>query len=128
MFERVKPSCRPGTKSFHNWDNSYSSFVLFHKFNFTTELLLLFIFRPKIKEEKTNDEADGAPSVKKIKKEEKSLPKDKDLQDLMKKQNKLMFKYRDELKKLTRTQMSSLLEYNDQDDPVGADRVYISVL
>lgn len=39
-------------------------------------------------------------------------------------QNKIMFEYRDQLKQLTKTQLVSLLENNDQEIPQGVDRMY----
>lgn len=79
---------------------------------------------PKIDGVKVKDEVDGAPEEKKIKTETNSdsTKGDKSLEALMKKQNKLMYKYRDGLKTLTRNQLAKLLEYNGQDDPVGNDR------
>lgn len=46
---------------------------------------------------------DSAPEPKKIKKED---------EDLLKKQNKTIFKFRDQLKELTKSELSSMLEYN----------------
>lgn len=67
------------------------------------------------------DEVDGAPIEKKIKKEENEENQIDDIE--LKKQNDKMFKYRDSLTQLTRTQLTELLRHNDQEDPVGVDRV-----
>jgi hypothetical protein len=49
-----------------------------------------------------------------------------DKEDKIKEQNKLMYKYRDQLKKvLKKKDLQYLLEYNDQDIPSGEDRVCI---
>jgi hypothetical protein len=77
------------------------------------------------RKEKPADEADGLTAPKK----RKSGKEDK-----IKEQSKLMYKYRDQLKKaLRKKDLQYLLEYNDQDIPSGEDRVcipfcYISVL
>lgn len=67
---------------------------------------------------KAEDEPDTAP--KKIKTED---------EEAMRKQNKIMFKYRDELSKiLKKKQLSCLLEYNDQLLPEGESRVRFDFL
>lgn len=82
---------------------------------------------PKIEAQSTakvKDEVDGAPPEKKIKSEKKEI-KTETLsvdENLLKKQNKLMFKYRDQLKNLSKKELTDLLVYNNQDDPVGTDR------
>lgn len=71
------------------------------------------------------------PPVKKLKEEPKDevdkaedSKKEKDLQD----QNKIMYKYRDSLKdKLKKSELISLLEYNEQEVPAGEDRVIIYI-
>ena len=71
------------------------------------------------RKEKPADEADGPTPSKKIK---------SDKEDAIKKQNKLMYKYRDQLKNvLKRKDLQYLLEYNDQDIPPGEDRVCITL-
>ncbi|XP_014252361.1 poly [ADP-ribose] polymerase [Cimex lectularius] len=73
---------------------------------------------PKIDPPATvKDETDGPPPEKK-KKESNSTGENEE----MKKQNKTMYKYRDSLKALTKTQLTQLLVYNNQEDPVGTDR------
>lgn len=73
---------------------------------------------PKVEGKK--DEVDGVSSEKKIKKEEKEENKIDDKE--LKKQNDMMFKYRDSLTQLTRTQLTELFKFNDQEDPAGVDR------
>jgi hypothetical protein len=69
------------------------------------------------RKEKPADEADG-PTPKKMK---------SDKEDKIKKQNKLIYKHRDQLKKvLKKKDLQYLLEYNDQDVPSGEDRVCIA--
>lgn len=70
---------------------------------------------PKIKPiKKEEDEADGPSPPKKVKEDPNAEER--------KKQNKLMFKYRDSLKnELSKKDMSALLEYNDQEIPVGEE-------
>lgn len=63
---------------------------------------------PDLKKVKTEDEADGG-----------SVDENK-----MKEQNQIMFKYRDQLKRnLTKSQLTDLLIYNNQQVPVGEERV-----
>ena len=70
------------------------------------------------RKEKPVDEADGPTPSKKIK---------SDKEDAIKKQNKLMYKYRDQLKKvLKKKDLQYLLEYNDQDIPSGEEPVCIA--
>ena len=70
------------------------------------------------RKEKPADEADGPTPSKKMKSDE---------EDAIKKQNKLMYKYRDQLKNvLKKKDLQYLLEYNDQDIPSGEDRVCIA--
>uniref|UniRef100_A0A2Z5U1X2 Poly [ADP-ribose] polymerase n=1 Tax=Reticulitermes speratus TaxID=60591 RepID=A0A2Z5U1X2_9NEOP len=71
---------------------------------------------PKVeRKEKPADEADGPTPPKKMK---------SDKEDKIKEQNKLMYKYRDQLKKvLKKKDLQYLLEYNDQDIPSGEDRM-----
>jgi len=53
------------------------------------------------------------------------MKSDKD--DAIKKQNKLMYKHRDQLKTLLKKKdLQYLLEYNDQDIPSGEERVCIA--
>jgi hypothetical protein len=66
----------------------------------------------------STDEADGPSPSKKTK------PSKEDA--AVKEQSKLMYKYRDQLKKeLRKSEMQDLLEYNEQDVPVGEERVCI---
>ena len=69
------------------------------------------------------DSVDGSgPSdPKKIKKEEKENEK---LTEEIKKQNKIQFKYRDQLETLTKQELQILLEYNDQQIPSGTSEVF----
>lgn len=70
------------------------------------------------RKEKCADEADGQTPSKKMK---------SDNEDKIKKQNKLIYKYRDQLKNvLKKKDLQYLLEYNDQDIPSGEDRVCIA--
>jgi len=69
------------------------------------------------RKEKPADEADGPTPSKKVK---------SDKEDAIKKQNKLMYKYRDQLKKVLKKDLQYLLEYNDQDIPSGEERVCIA--
>jgi hypothetical protein len=67
---------------------------------------------------KPADEVDGPTTSKKMK---------SDKEDTIKQQNKLMYKYRDQLKKaLKKKDLEYLLGYNDQDMPSGEDRVCIA--
>ena len=69
------------------------------------------------------DSVDGSgPSdPKKIKEEEKENEK---LTEEIKKQNKIQFKYRDQLETLTKQELQILLEYNDQQIPSGTSEVF----
>jgi len=70
------------------------------------------------RKEKPADEADGPTPSKKMKSNK---------EDEIKKQNDLMYKYRDQLKKdLTKKDLMFLLKYNYQDIPSGEDRVCIA--
>lgn len=67
----------------------------------------------------------GGPSdPKKIKKEEKE---NEQQTEEIKKQNKIQFKYRDQLETLTKQELQAMLEYNDQQIPSGTSEV-ISML
>ena len=67
---------------------------------------------------KPADEADGPTTSKKMK---------SDNEDVIKEQNKLMYKYRDQLKELiSKHAMECMLEYNYQDVPSGEERVCIT--
>jgi hypothetical protein len=71
------------------------------------------------RKEKSTDETDGPSPSKKA----KSNQEDAAIKD----QSKLIYKYRDQLKKeLRKSDLQDLLEYNDQDVPVGEERVCIS--
>lgn len=60
------------------------------------------------------------PEVKKI----KTDPELDALNQKMKEQNQIIFKYRDRLRdNLTKTQLTQLLVYNNQEVPAGEDRV-----
>jgi hypothetical protein len=66
----------------------------------------------------STDEADGPSQSKKTKSSKEDA--------VVKVQSKLMYKYRDQLKKqLRKSEMQDLLEFNDQDVPVGEERVCI---
>ena len=68
----------------------------------------------------TKDEVDGATPAKKIKSEKVDSKEEAE----MKKQNKVMFEYRDQLKsQLQKKDLQELLEYNDQDIPPGHEKV-----
>lgn len=71
----------------------------------------LFSIKKEVK-----DEVDGEEPEKKPKLESNSV---------IKRQNKLMFQYRDELSKIPqpRKNLLPLLEYNDQEIPVGVESV-----
>lgn len=66
------------------------------------------------------DAVDGPSDAKKIKKEEKE---NEQLKEEIKKQNKIQFKYRDQLESLTKQELQILLEYNDQQIPSGTSEV-----
>jgi hypothetical protein len=67
---------------------------------------------------KPADESDGPSLSKKV----KSSKEDAEIKD----QSKLMYKYRDQLKKhLKKKDLQYLLEYNEQDVPSGEDRVRV---
>ncbi|XP_047097726.1 LOW QUALITY PROTEIN: poly [ADP-ribose] polymerase [Schistocerca piceifrons] len=73
------------------------------------------VAKKEIKKEPT-DQTDGPSEAKKIKKEDDQLEKE------LKAQNKIMFGYRDKLKnELKKPQLTQLLEYNDQEVPVGTE-------
>ena len=70
------------------------------------------------RKEKPADEADGPTPSKKMK---------SDKEDAIKEQNKLMYEYRDQLKKEVRKQwLEHLLKHNDQHVPSGEERVCIA--
>lgn len=70
------------------------------------------------RKEKPTDETDGPSPLKKTKSSKEDAA--------IKGQSKLMYKYRDQLKKeLRKSDLQDLLEHNDQDVPVGEDRVCI---
>jgi hypothetical protein len=72
------------------------------------------------RKEKPIDEADGPTPSKKMKSDE---------EDAIKKQNKLMYKCRDQLKKvLKKNDLEILLRYNDRHLPPGKERVCINIL
>ncbi|EFX75651.1 hypothetical protein DAPPUDRAFT_55885 [Daphnia pulex] len=66
------------------------------------------------------DAVDGPSDAKKIKKEEKE---NEQLKEEIKKQNKIQFKYRDQLETLTKQELQILLEYNDQQIPSGTSEM-----
>ncbi|KAF6202111.1 hypothetical protein GE061_004509 [Apolygus lucorum] len=68
------------------------------------------------------DEPDGPPDEKKIKLEKGAEKSDDKEIEAMKKQNKQMFKYRDALKALKTTELTMMLEFNNQSDAVGTER------
>jgi hypothetical protein len=70
------------------------------------------------RKEKPADEADGPSPSKKLKRSKEDAE--------IKQQSKIMYKYRDQLKKeLRKNDLQDLLEYNDQDVPAGEERVCI---
>ena len=75
------------------------------------------VFRPV----KADDEADSGVSPAK-KSKQSAVDEEKEKKE-MKKQNELMFKYRDNLKDLSKSELHDLLEYNDQEIPEGEERV-----
>lgn len=75
---------------------------------------------PKVSPKVVKDEVDGQTPAKKIKSEEMTGEED----EAMKKQNKIMFKYRDQLKeRLKKKELQELLEYNDQEVPTGPEKM-----
>lgn len=65
---------------------------------------------------------EDVPEVKKI----KTDPELDAVEQQMREQNKIIYKYRDLLRdNLTKNQMIELLTYNDQEVPAGEDRVRI---
>ncbi len=64
-------------------------------------------------------DGDGPSDTKKIKKEEK----DEKQTEEIKKQNKILFKYRDQLESLSKQDLQILLEFNDQQIPSGVSEV-----
>ena len=85
-------------------------------------IFTLFYRKHKIEE----DSVDGAGPSKKIKKEDDTEEKEK--KEEIKKQNKIMYKYRDELEQLSKQELKSLLEFNDQQIPPGKSEVYFFAL
>ena len=92
-----------------------SKLYLFHNFD------RVWAFRLSRKHKLEPDDAvDGASEPKKMKKEEE----DPEIKAEIKKQNEIMYKYRDELEKnLTKAELSALIEYNKQDPPTGPSNV-----
>lgn len=101
------------------------------KNNFTLDALKLiqFIWRKRKLE---GDTVDAGPSdTKKVKKEDVQIKQEKEDEtekEEIKKQNKIMFKHRDELEKLSKQELLLLLEYNDQDAPPGISEVCFQLL
>lgn len=75
-----------------------------------------------VQKRKIEDTVDGGgPSdTKKIKKEEKE---NEQQTEEIKKQNKIQFKYRDQLETLTKQELQAMLEYNDQQIPSGTSEI-----
>lgn len=71
----------------------------------------IFVVYSAIKQE-------NVPEIKKPKKEEPSPD-----EEAIKKQNDIMFKYRDKLKNLSKRELQDLLEHNSQKLPEGIERV-----
>ena len=71
------------------------------------------------------DEVDGEVPIKNVKKEDPSSSED---DAILKKQNKMIYKFHDSLKSLTKNQLTSLLEHNNQEIPAGIDRVCWTIL
>lgn len=69
----------------------------------------------------------GSSSPKKVKQERgvqvEHKKENEAEKEEIKKQNKIMFKYRDELEKLSKQELQLLLEFNDQDAPAGVSEV-----
>ena len=64
--------------------------------------------------------------VKKLKSENSGDEFTEKESKLYSEQNKIMYKYRDQLEKnLTKNELTELLQYNDQDVPAGQDRVSV---
>ncbi|CAH0393176.1 unnamed protein product [Bemisia tabaci] len=75
---------------------------------------------PKLKiKAEVKDEVDAEVPAKKIKED----PEVKGNLEAMKKQNKLIFAYRDNLKSLTKKELTALLEHNEQGIPEGTERI-----
>ncbi|PNF21175.1 Poly [ADP-ribose] polymerase [Cryptotermes secundus] len=91
-------SCLPGIKSLKKEDQQLVKNKL-----------------PKVeKKEKSTDETDGPSPSKKTKSSNAAI----------REQSKIMYKYRDQLKKeLRKSDLQDLLEYNDQEVPVGEERM-----
>lgn len=67
------------------------------------------------------DSVDGAAPSKKIKKENDA--EEKEMKEQIKKQNKILYKYRDDLEQLTKSELQALLEFNNQHIPSGRSEV-----
>lgn len=67
------------------------------------------------------DSVDGGAPSKKIKKEDDAG--EKEMKEQIKKQNKILYKYRDELEQLSKSDLQALLEHNDQHIPAGKSEV-----
>lgn len=70
-------------------------------------------------------DGDGPSDTKKVKKEEKVDKEDEKTKEEIKKQNKIQFKYRDQLESLLKQDLEVLLEANDQQIPSGMSEVCI---
>lgn len=62
---------------------------------------------------------ENIPEVKKVKKEEDSA-EDKEIAE----QNKIMFKYRDQLQSVSKEKLADLFKLNNQEVPSGNESVY----
>ena len=81
----------------------------------------MLIFSPRKRKigEDTTD-GDGPTDKKKIKKE---LEENQSMKDEIKKQNKIQFKYRDQLEAVSKQDLQILLEHNEQQIPSGVSEV-----
>lgn len=78
----------------------------------------LLQFRKRITGKDTVD-GDSPSGPKKIKKDEKDLQQT----DEIKKQNRILYQYRDQLEILSKHELQILLEFNDQQIPPGLSEV-----
>lgn len=65
---------------------------------------------------------EDAPAIKKVKTEAGGDGMSEE-EMKMKEENKIMYKYRDQLKQLSKNELIELFNYNNQETPVGEDRV-----
>ena len=89
--------------------------------NFSWASCLLEFRKRKIDGDTVDGE--GPSGTKKIKKEEKDVQQTEEI----KKQNKILFKYRDQLESLSKQELQILLESNDQQIPSGVSEVHLFI-